>query len=143
MMRKQYLRFLIALIGVAGLGVAAKGQDLDQVVVKIPYEFVVDGKTLPAGTYKVDRVDNLNQRELLVRNLDDQATSLVVPVVVENEYAAKPSFSLEEVGGQFFLSQIKSTNHLFTIPVSHSEIMEAAAKPHSGTTASGNSAGSN
>ena len=142
-MRKQYLRFLIALIGVAGLGVAARGQDLDQVIVKIPYEFVVDGKTLPAGTYKVARVDNLNQRELLLRNLDDQATSLVVPVVVENKYAAKPGFSLEQLGSQFFLSQIKSANHLFTIPVSRSEIMEASAKPHNATTASGSSAGGN
>jgi hypothetical protein len=40
MMRKQGLRFLIALIGVAGLGAATKGQAIDQVVVKIPYEFV-------------------------------------------------------------------------------------------------------
>ena len=34
-MRKQYLRILIALIGVAGLGVAARGQAFDQIVVNM------------------------------------------------------------------------------------------------------------
>ena len=38
MTRKQYLRILIALIGVAGLGIAAKSQETDKIVVNIPYE---------------------------------------------------------------------------------------------------------
>ena len=41
MTRKQYLRILIALIDVDGLGIAAKGQGTDKIVVNIPYEFVV------------------------------------------------------------------------------------------------------
>jgi hypothetical protein len=39
-MKKQYLRILMAVVGLAGLGVTAKAQDLDQVVVTIPFEFV-------------------------------------------------------------------------------------------------------
>ena len=65
MMRKQYLRILIALIGAAGLAKAAKGQSVDQIVVNIPYEFVVAGKTLPADTYRVNRVTNPVGRMLL------------------------------------------------------------------------------
>ena len=49
------MRILIALIGVAGLGIAAKSRETDKIVVNIPYEFVVVGKTLPAGTYGVSR----------------------------------------------------------------------------------------
>ena len=55
MTRKQYLRILIALIGVDGLGIAAKSQETDKIVVNIPYEIVVVGKTLPAGTHGVSR----------------------------------------------------------------------------------------
>jgi hypothetical protein len=143
MMRKQYLRFLIALIGVAGLGVAAKGQDVDQVLVKIPYEFVVGGKTLPAGTYKVDRLAGLNERELVLSNPDNQTSTLIIPTVMESSSANKASVSFEQVGGQLFLSKITSADHTFTIPVSGSAILEAAAKSHSGTSASGSSAGSN
>jgi hypothetical protein len=40
MTRKQYLRILIALIDVDSLGIAAKVQGTDKIVVNIPYEFV-------------------------------------------------------------------------------------------------------
>ena len=65
-MRKQYLRILIGLIGAAGLAMAAKGQDRDQILVNIPYEFVVAGKTLPAGSYGVNRVPNSIERVLVL-----------------------------------------------------------------------------
>lgn len=47
--KKQYLRIVIALIGFVSLGITARAQTVDQVVVNIPFEFVVAGKTLPAG----------------------------------------------------------------------------------------------
>jgi hypothetical protein len=143
MMRKQYLRFLIALIGVAGLGVAAKGQGADQIVVKIPHDFVAAGKTLPAGTYRVDRVSDLNEGALVLSNSDNHESAIVVAKLVETSNSDKASVSLEQVGGQFFLSKIKTADHVFTVPVSGSAILEAAAKSHSGTTTSGSSAGSN
>jgi hypothetical protein len=141
MMRKQYLRFLVALIGVAGLGVAAKGQDLDQVVVKIPYEFVVDGKTLPAGSYRVDRLAALNEKELVLSNLDDHASTLIVAAVLESNSGDKASVSFEHVGDQFFLSEIKSADRVFTISVSRSAILEAGAQSHIGTSDLGSAAG--
>jgi len=45
---------------------AAKGQDRDQIVVNIPYEFVVAGKTLLAGTYRLNRVPNSIERVLVL-----------------------------------------------------------------------------
>jgi hypothetical protein len=51
--------------------------------------------------------------------------------------------SFEQVGGQHFLSTIETADHLFTIPVSQVEILQAAAKPHSGASGSGSSAGGN
>lgn len=142
-MRKQYLRFLIALIGVAGLGVAAKGQSADQLVVNIPYEFVVSGKTLPAGTYRVDRASNSNERELVLSSFDRRASTIVVAKLVESSDGDKVSVSFEQVGGQLFLSKIKTADHLFIVPASRSAILEAEAKSHSGASASGDSAGGN
>ena len=141
-MRKQYLRILIALIGVVGSGVTARAQDLDKVVAKIPYEFVVDGKTFPAGSYRVDRVSGLDQRKLVLRNLDNQASALVVPVSVENNFADHVRISFEHVGEELFLSKIETAEHIFTIPVSRSAIMEAAAKSHSGASNLESAAGS-
>ena len=142
-MRKHYLRFLIALIGVAGLGTAAKGQAVDQIVVNIPYEFVVAGKTLPAGTYRVNRLSNIHPEGLILSSFESRVGVMVRSISVESTQADKPEVSFEQVDGQYFLSKIKTADHVFTIPVSRSEILEAAARSHSGTSASGRSGGSN
>jgi hypothetical protein len=135
-MRKHCLRILIALIGVAGLGMAAKAQVVDQIVVNIPYEFVVAGKTLPAGTYRVNRVSRDNQEALVLSSFENGAGA-IVSTQVENSSADKAHVTFEQVGGQHFLSKIETADHVFTIPVSRSEILEAAAKSARGTSASG------
>jgi hypothetical protein len=141
-MRKHYLRILIALIGVAGLGVAAKGQVVDQIVVNIPYEFVVAGKTLPPGAYRVKRLTDTDPGSLILSSSESRAGVMVHSTSVESTQA-KPEVSFEQVDGQHFLSEIKTADHVFTIPVSRSEILEAAARSHSGTSASGRSDGNN
>ena len=142
-MRRHYLRILMGLIGLAGSGMAARGQAVDQIVVKIPYEFVVAGKTLPAGSYRVDRVSDKNERALVLSSFENHASTVVVPTQDEVSKAEKSSVSFEQVGGKYFLSEIKTADHLFTVRVSRSEIMEASAKSHSGASPSGSSVGSN
>jgi hypothetical protein len=135
-MRKHCLRILIALIGVAGLGMAAKAQ-VDQIVVNIPYEFVVAGTTLPSGTYRVDRLSSTDSEDLILSSVESSARVMVHSTAVEGTQADKPKVSFEQVDGQRFLSKIETADHVFTIPVSRSEILEAAARSHSGTSASG------
>ena len=127
-MRMRYLRILIALIGVAGLGMATKGQVIDQIVVNIPYEFVVAGKTLPAGTYRVNRVSGDNQETLVLSSFENGAGAIVSTQVENSSDPDKAHVTFERVGGQHFLSKIETADHVFTIPVSRSEILEAAAK---------------
>jgi hypothetical protein len=143
MMRKQYLRILIALIGAAGLAKAAKGQSVDQIVVNIPYEFVVSGKTLPAGTYRVNRETNPIGRLLVFSSVENRTSAIVLATDVENIPADKGQISLEQVEGRYFLSKIETAGHVFNIPVSRSAIMEAAAISRSVTSASGSADGSN
>ncbi len=140
-MKKQCMRILIALIGVAGLGMAARGQVPDQILVNIPYEFVVAGKTLPAGTYRVNRLSDANHETLILSSFESRARVMVLSTSVESTQADKPEVSFEQVGGQHFLDKIETADHVFTIPVSRSEILEATARLHSGTSASGSSAG--
>jgi hypothetical protein len=142
MMRKQCLRILMALIGVAGLGMAARGQVSDQIQVNIPYEFVVAGKTLPAGTYRVNRLRDNDEETLVLSSVETNARAMVLSTSVESARADKPEVSFEQVGGQHFLSKIETVEHVFTIPVSRSEILEAATS-HSGGRAAGRSDGNN
>jgi hypothetical protein len=142
-MRKQYLRILIVLIGAAGLAMAAKGQAVDQIVVNIPYEFVVAGKTLPAGTYRVNRVSNSTERMVVLSSFENRASAIAFATDVETTNADKAQLSFERVGGQYFLSKIETADHVFNISVSRSESLEAAARSRSVTSASESSAGGN
>ena len=143
-MRKQCFRILIALIGVAGLGMAARGSQVsDQIQVNIPYEFVVAGKTLPAGTYRVNRLTDADEQTLVLSSYDSRARVMVLSTTVESTQAHKPEVSFEQIGGQHFLNKIETADHVFTIPVSRSEVLEAAARSHGGASSSGPSDGSN
>ena len=118
-MKKHCVRILSVFFGLAALAIAAKGQTVDQIVVNIPYEFVVAGKTLPAGTYRVHRVDDRNNRALAISSFDTGAAVLVLPVEVAGQTrAAEPRLSFQQVGEQHLLSRIQTDEHVFTIPVS-------------------------
>lgn len=144
-MRKNYLPMLVAVIGIAGSGFAAKAaraQAVDQVVANVPYQFVVDGKTFPAGSYRVSRVSDLDDRELLLRNVDTNESALIDPTVVESNATNQSNLSFEHVGGEYLLNKIETADHIFTIAVPRSEIMLAQAKGPNGTTGSGSASGS-
>jgi hypothetical protein len=141
-MRKQCLHFLIALIGVAGLGVATKSQAVDQLVVKIPREFVVGGKTLPAGTYRVDRLHSSVARALVLSSFENRASAIVIPTEVESSKGDKAVVTFEQVGGELFLSKVETGGKVFTLAVSRSAILEATARSRSGASSSESAAGS-
>ena len=53
MKKLNYVRILVAVVGILGLGLAAEAEVRGEIVVTLPFEFVAGGKTLPAGTYTV------------------------------------------------------------------------------------------
>jgi hypothetical protein len=135
MMKKQSLRILLAVFGLAGLGVAAKAQDLDQVIVTIPFEFVVSGKTLPAGTYRTNRISNDKYEGLILSSVENHVSVILHPTKVESRYDDKAQASFQEAGDQRFLSAIETGDNIFTIPEPSVAIQVASARSHSGTTA--------
>ena len=140
-MKKHYLRMLVAVLGVAGLAAAAKAQDVDHFKVKIPYEFVAHGHTFPAGDYEVTRASDQDPIVLVVRNFQNHDGVLVLASEMKDTTSNKASISFQQVGGQEFLSQIQTLDHVFTIPVTREEMLEAQAKTHGGTSAPGSVGG--
>jgi hypothetical protein len=142
MMKKYCVRILCAFFGFAALAITAKGQTADQIVVKVPYEFVVDGKTLPAGPYRINRVSD-NDKALVISNAENRAAVFVLPIeVADNTRNEQPKVSFQLVGDQHLLSTIETAEHVFSIPVSSPAVLEAAMKRHIGSSGSENS-GSN
>ena len=140
-MRKQFLRIVIALIGVAGLGMGAKAQSLDQIQFSTPYDFVVGGKTFPAGTYRVRRVSITDPKALFLSSVETRETAMIQSTWVDSRSTDKNDVSFVQVGGEHFLNKIETPNHLFAIEVSRSEILDAVAKSQSGSSAAGSAGG--
>jgi hypothetical protein len=131
MMKKHCVRILSAFLGLAGLGAAAHGQVSDQLSVNIPYEFVVAGKTLPAGSYRISRANGHDERVLLISSFENHASALVLATeIVDATAAAQPGLSFQEVGEQHLLGKIQTADHVFTIRVLDRAVLEAAAKSH-------------
>jgi len=139
-MRKQCLRILIAVCSIAGAGMASRAQARDQIVVTIPFEFVVAGKTLPAGTYNVNRVTDGDPRALIFHSFESRTSAILLPTQVEGGSADKVHVSFERVGGQYFLSKIATADNVFTIRLPRLAIMEAAAR---GSASASSGSGSN
>jgi hypothetical protein len=128
-MIKLLVRTMIVFFGLVAMGGAARGQAVDQLVVNIPYEFVVAGQTLPAGNYRINRLAGSNERELVIGGIENRDSVMVYSTDAERRVGA-PHLTFQLVGDQHLLSKIETGEHVFTIPVYKSTVLEAGTKAH-------------
>jgi hypothetical protein len=138
-MKRNYFRVFVVSLFVASFGVAAQAGEPDQLLVNIPYDFVVSGKTLPAGAYHVSRFGDGDLHELAIRSVETGSTVFTLSSEVKSVSSNQPKVTLEGSGQQHFLSKIQTADHIFTIPVSKSALAEAAAESGRGSYVSGTS----
>jgi hypothetical protein len=138
---KTYARFLVAITVLFGLGVAAKAETRAEIVVTLPFGFVVGGKTLPAGTYTVSRLSDEKFDGLILTSYDKHTSVFVRPSEFESASLDKPQMSFQRVGDQHFLSTIQTTWDVYHFPVSRSAIMGAAARSGNNVSVSRSSGG--
>ena len=139
---KKYARILVALSFLLGLGVAAEAEIRPEIIVTMPFEFVVSGKTLPAGTYTVKRFSQQPFDVLMITSNDNGTSVFVNPIEMEDASTYKPNVSFHRVGEQHFLSSIQTADYVYNFRVSRSVTLVGAAKP-SGTVSVPVSGGSN
>jgi hypothetical protein len=138
---KKYAKSLVAVTFLLGLGVAAKAETRPEIIAKFPFQFVVGGKTLPAGTYKVSRLGNDPLSVLMLTNDNSTASVLVLPLSIANPSSDKPEVGFERVGAEYLLSSIQTGDLVYNISVSRSLAMVAAANPQGNVSGSGSAGG--
>jgi hypothetical protein len=132
----KYASILLTLIGVLGMGTAAKAQIRGEIKVTLPFEFVVDGKTLPAGTYTVSRFADDKHEALILSNYEGRTSVFVHPGGVDSASVDKPEVSFQRLGERLFLSSIRIEHDVYNIPVPRSTVLEAAGGSHQNTRSS-------
>jgi hypothetical protein len=90
--------------------------------VSVPFEFVAGGATLPAGEYRVSRVNPGVSRELAINGYDKR-NAFLLPLTFDNGFATQPTLSFEQVGGKYFLSRVKTLGGVYTMAAPRERIM--------------------
>jgi len=116
-MKRNYFRVFVVSFGAAVLAAAGFAADLDRLVVDIPYDFVVNGKTLPAGKYNVSRSIDNNPRVLSISGVENHASAVALSTDMEQARNSRPGITLRRTGDQAVLTKIQTGEHVFTFPV--------------------------
>ena len=112
-MKNSYSAVVLTLTCLLGLGISARAQDVDKVAVKVPFEFMAGGQTLPAGTYNVTRASDQAFPALIIRSSDNSA--FLLPMFFDGVSADEAELGFEHVRDKYFLSKIETPAGVYAI----------------------------
>ncbi len=102
-------RQMLTLVGVLGMLLAAGSASAQTIKVKadVPFNFIINKATLPAGEYTLMSVGSESGRTLSIRSADKQNQALVLANHVESRTACdKTKLIFNRYGDRYFLSQV-------------------------------------
>jgi hypothetical protein len=110
-MKKQVLKAATMFVGIIALAfisaLAVSAQNPRNLVVNIPFDFTVKGKTLPAGEYIVSRTSTVDEMSLTMKRSDGEATAIVLTKPISSEEIQSESrLVFHRYGERYFLSQV-------------------------------------
>jgi hypothetical protein len=127
-MKRNLIRGLVVSLFAFALSAAAHVQEPDRLVVNIPHDFVINGKSLPAGKYKVQRYSDSSLHQLALIDAERNTSAITLAGEVRGTTFGRPSVTLQQAGEQYFLTQIQTEEHIFVLLKSKSAFEAAAAK---------------
>ena len=134
-MKTSSLTVVLTLTCLLGLGISARAQDVDKVAVKVPFEFVAGGQTLPAGTYNVTRASDQAFSALLISSFDNSA--FLLPMFFDGVSADHAELSFKRVGDKYFLSEVKTPAGVYAIRTPRAMTQAAQMKDQGAMSSSG------
>ena len=136
-MKQQLASVLLIIMSLFGFAAGAKAETHREVIVKIPHEFVVAGRTLPAGTYTVSRLSDDRLAGLSIVSDEQRSSAFVLANHFESRPGDDPKISFEQVGGMYFLRSIETLDGVYTVLLPHSALLMVKSAQTDGVSASG------
>jgi hypothetical protein len=110
----------IALFVAAGFVTAGSALAQDhKVTATVPFNFTVDGRTLPAGNYTIGNDAN-SPRMLTIADRKDGVAVMTI-TIPDSGYAADNKLVFHRYGNQYFLSEVRTTSGVMRCHLSTSK----------------------
>jgi hypothetical protein len=126
-MRKQILNVVVTLSVIATLSIAIFAGVSIKLTANVPFDFMVNGKTLPSGHYTVEQGNT--QNTLVIRNWETKQAIGAITQNCEVGAGSKPQLIFRRYGNQYFLVQAIDGARGSELPKSKAE-REAAKAGH-------------
>lgn len=123
----------IALLAAFALVATASAQQATRV--NIPFEFVINGKAMPAGTYAIQTEE---YSHIFKMQGIDKAAAASVLYIPSGSYAKTPRLVFQNVNGTEVLLSAAPSGELLQMPVSKEKTQVAKKGPGAATNAAGN-----
>ncbi len=101
---KRITAIAILIVGTAVGSVTRASAQQSEVLAKVPFDFVVEGRTLPAGTYRIEPQGDF----LLIDSLDGKAAAFATAIQGDTSADGEAELYFHVVGGERFLRRISS-----------------------------------
>lgn len=110
-MKKQVLKAATMFVGIIALAfisaLAASAQNPRNLVVNVPFDFTVKGKTLPAGEYVISRSSTIDEMSLTMSRKDGEGNAIVLTKPIRSEERQSESrLVFHRYGDRYFLSEV-------------------------------------
>lgn len=102
-MKKQILNVVVTLSVIVTLAVAGFAALHNKIKASVPFAFMVNGKTLPAGQYTV--APNNNGNVLVISNAETKQGVVVIAQICAVGADSKPQLIFNRYGNQYFLAK--------------------------------------
>src|SRR5262245_8048906 len=103
-MKKQILNAVVTLGVIVALSFAGFAGLDRSVKANIPFDFMVGGEKLPAGTYTVET--GVAQRTMMVRNWKTKRAAAAITQDYKVRADSKPQLVFRRYGDQYFLARV-------------------------------------
>lgn len=135
-MKKPLFVALVA-VGAVTLAVARSSSAQDSVLAHVPFPFVVGGKVMPAGDYRVARDSNIAEHVLEIVSRDGRAEAFTgYDETGISGNSAAPNFEFKKAGSEYVLWRVSMPGELiYQIPIDRklaAEVKYAKSSPDKG-----------
>lgn len=120
-MKKRSFAIMFALVMFAAVyALPLYAQNSQSIGVTVPFDFLANGKTLPAGTYRIEPADD-NRLLWSIRGLDRQSGSFLLASMRDGSPDGKIVVTFHRYGDRNFLAGFKTASYDITLAATSAE----------------------